>query len=177
MNWKTPVTMLVLLGILLGAAYYGWSTIVSPDSQKDTGAAPTPATKKSPGCTPVKRFKKGQAVAAKDIRVNVYNAGAISGLASETLDALRTKGFQAGVASNAPGQMSAANVTIITKEPESPEVRLVRIQFRGPVKVVKGNLSPGIDVLVGDEFQSVDPLVRTQITLRKNIKACKQASG
>lgn len=177
MNWKTPVTMLVLLGILLGAAYYGWSTIVSPDDKKDTGATQTPAAKKGPGCTPVKRFKKGQTVKATDIRVNVYNAGLISGLAGETLDSLTSKGFKAGVASNAPGQMSAANVTIVTKESESPEVRLVRMQFRGPVKVVKGDLAPGIDVLVGDKFQSVDSTIRTEITLRKNINPCKKASG
>lgn len=177
MNWKTPVTMLVLLGILLGAAYYGFSTIVNPDDTAGSDAAQTPATKKAPGCTPVERFKKGQAVKAEDIRINVYNAGLISGLAGETLDALASKGFKAGLATNAPGEMSAANVTIVTKEPKSPEVRLVRIQFRGPVKVVKGELAPGIDVLVGDKFQSVDSTIRTEITLRKNIKSCKQASG
>lgn len=177
MNWKTPVTMLVLLGILLGAAYYGWSTIVSPDQDKDNAATQTPATKKTPGCTSVKRFKKGQAVRAEDIRVNIYNAGQIPGIAGETLDALTSKGFKDGVASNAPEAMSATNVTIVTKEPKSPEVRLVRIQFRGPVKVVKGELSPGIDVLVGDEFQSVDSTIRTEITSHKNIAGCKQASG
>jgi len=176
-NWKTPVTMLVLLGILLGAAYYGWSTIVNPEDKTGTDTAQTPTKKKKPACTPAKRFKKGQAVRAEDILVNVFNAGVSAGLAGETLDALTSKGFKGGIASNAPEAMSAANVTIVTQEPKSPEVRLVRIQFRGPVKVVKGELSPGIDVLVGDKFQSVDSTIRTQITLQKNIQACKQTSG
>ncbi|MBA2699668.1 MAG: LytR C-terminal domain-containing protein [Nocardioidaceae bacterium] len=177
MNWKTPVTMLVLLGILLGAAYYGWSTIIAPDDQKNNVVTQPSEKKKDHRCTRVKRFKKGQAVKAQTIRVNVYNAGLISGLAAETLDALASKGFKPGIASNAPGNMSAGNVTILTAEPESPEVRLVRIQFRGPVQVKKGELAPGIDVLVGDGFRAVDPAVRTEITLRKNISACKRANS
>lgn len=172
MNWKTPITLVVLLGILLGAAVYGWQTIVSPNETKKPTTAPEPASK----CERKTTFKKGQTIRAEDIVVNVYNAGGISGLAGNTLSALVGKAFQAGVSDNAPGRQKARNVTIVTNVPKSPAIRLVRIQFLGPVRVVPGELAPGIDVIVGDNFRAVDPNASTNITLKRTITSCRKAA-
>lgn len=169
MSWKTPITLLVLLGILLGAAYYGWSTVLGPEEEKKDDTASPPADNT---CDEVVRWKKGQRVKAADVRVNIYNGGLVSGLAGETLDALTAKGFRPGNATNAPESLSTPNVAIITADPESPEVRLVRIQFRGAVQIIDDDLGRGIDVLVGDDFRAVKPVTKTQIVLRKNIKGC-----
>jgi len=167
LNWKTPVTLLVLLGLLVGAVFYGWQTIISPDEPAEGPTAGAP-----PMCERKATFKKGQRILAGDITVNVYNAGIVSGLAGNTLSALVGKGFQGGVSDNAPGAQSARNVTIMTDVPESPKVRLVRMQFQGPVRVVPGELAVGIDIIVGDEFRAVDPNATTVIQLRRNISSC-----
>ena len=57
MNWKTPITLLVLLGILLGAAFYGWQTIIAPDPT-DEKTAKTDGKKK---CDKKIVFKRGRA--------------------------------------------------------------------------------------------------------------------
>lgn len=160
--------MLVLLGVLLGAAYYGWQTIISPDEEsKATGPTNT-----GPKCTKHVKFKKGQLIRAKDILVNVYNAGTTSGLAGETLNALGDNGFKPGVADNAPSNMAASNVTILGDR-TSPEVRLVSRQFRGPVKITKGPaLAAGIDVVVGQRFRAVDDRAKTALRLKKAVTSC-----
>ncbi len=171
MSWKTPITMLVLLGILLGAAYYGWSTIAGGDDAVTT-SDPTEPTKSEPKCKYVRMFTKGQPIRADRIVVNVYNAGDVPGLAGDTMSALVAKGFKPGVADNAPEGRGTNNVTIVTSDPESPEVRMVRIQFQGLVRVANGELTRGIDVLVGDRFRGVDADSTTAFRLRKNIRSC-----
>ncbi len=171
MNWKTPITLVVLLGLLVGAVFYGWQTIISPDEPAEGPTAGAPPT-----CERNVTFKKGQKIQAQDITVNVYNAGIVPGLAGNTLSALVGKGFQGGVSDNAPGAQSARNVTIMTDVPESPKVRLVRMQFQGPVSVVPGELAVGVDVIVGDEFRAVDPNATTVIQLRRNISSCAKGT-
>ncbi len=170
MNWKTPITLVVLLGLLLGAAVYGWQTIISP-SEPDKPAAQGQPKK----CAKKTTFKKGQVVRAENIVVNVFNAGVISGQAGNTLSALVGKGFRAGVADNAPDSQTARNVTIVTPTRESPEVRLVRLQFVGAVRVVPGNLEKGIDVVVGDNFRAVNPNAATSLRLGRTITSCSKA--
>lgn len=175
MNWKTPITLVVLLGILLGAAVYGWQTIISPGGAESTSRAPksTPTHK----CVRKTTFKKGQLIRAQDIVVNVYNAGEISGLAGNTLSALVAKGFKPGISDNAPDTLTTRNVAIVSGVPKSPEVRLVRIQFQGRVRVVSGELATGIDVIVGDNFRSVDPNATTSIRLKREITSCRHVAS
>ncbi len=168
MNWRTPITMLVLLGVLLGAAYYGWQTIVSPDEESKA----TSPTATNPTCTKHVKFKKGQLIRGRDIVVNVYNAGTTSGLAGETLNTLEDNGFKAGVAENAPTNLAVFNVTVLGDR-SSPEVRLISRQFRGPVKVDKGPaLAAGVDVVVGQNFRAVNDNAKTVMKLKKAVTSC-----
>lgn len=169
MNWKTPITMVLLLGILLGAVYYGWSTVLTPDESRAEGDE---TAKGKNACEKAQRFRKGDLVRARDIRVNVYNAGLTPGLAAETLDTLASKGFGVGEATNAPGGLAASNVTIVANSPKSPEVELVQTQFTGPVRITQGDLARGVDVLVGDGFRAVDEAARTKLTVRRDTKTC-----
>ncbi len=171
MNWKTPITLLVLLGILLGAAFYGWQTIIAPDPT-DEKTAKTDGKKK---CDNKIVFKRGERIAAENIVVNIYNAGDIPGLAGNTLSALVAKGFKSGVSENAPADRAARNVTIVTDAPSSPEIRMVRMQFRGKVRVAEGEISRGIDVLVGDNFLAVDPNAKTVFRLKRAVATCARA--
>ena len=72
MTWKTPVTLVVLLGVLLGAAYYGWASVVSGGSA-DKKATPTPPT-----CATT-QVGKGQRLTAKNVLVNVKRLHPLAG--------------------------------------------------------------------------------------------------
>jgi hypothetical protein len=164
--WKTPVTLLVLLGVLLGAAYYGWSTIVSAGS---------PSTKVTPSvtCTTTKVIKRGGRLISKNVVVNVYNAGSVNGLAGRTLLALRARGFRSGVAANAPAGVFARGVVVLAARRRSPQAQLVARQFHGRVRFGRARaLAPGVDVVVGDFFPGVRKKVTHAIAIRTPVRTC-----
>jgi len=177
-NWKTPITLLVLTGILLGAAYYGWSSLTEPVEAPETSGAPVVET---PRCSTVKKFSEGQSIASEDVIVNVFNAGSTPGLATETLDSLVNKGFERGAADNAPADFTATNVTIVAEKRSDPAVRLVAMQFQGAVEFAAGpNLAPGVDVVVGDDFLSVNSQAQRILRLKRSVTTCtsvKQTPG
>jgi LytR cell envelope-related transcriptional attenuator len=168
---RTPITMVALLGILLGAAWYGWATITSANDDDEQPQAQTEPGKQQ--CASSQVFKKGTKIRAKTITVNVFNAGLITGLAGETLDDLVDNGFRRGAAENAPTGVNASNVTIITNTLNSPQVRLVAKQFRGDVRIVVGDaIRPGINVVVGDNFRGVDDGAKRRLVLQRRVKTC-----
>ncbi len=172
MTWRTPITLLVLLVVLLGAAYYGWQTIISPATDGGT----TPVTVK-PACTDRHQFRKGQRIRSRNVVVNVYNAGGIGGLAADTLATMTKRGFKKGVADNVSG-IGASNVTILTDGNASPQIRLVANQFKGKVKLVKGaRMAPGIDVVVGDSFHGIDKTAARSLLLRHDVSTCTRTGG
>jgi hypothetical protein len=171
-GWKTPVTLLVLLGVLLGAAYYGYQTVISPATGDDTSTKT--ATKQ---CAKARVFHRGQKIVSKDVVVNVYNAGSIAGLAGSTLDALHHNGFLRGVADNAPAGVGATNVTIVTRHPRLPQVKLVANQFKGHVAVRPGRpLAAGIDVVVGDDFVGIDRSALKRLSLHHLVRTCTHSA-
>jgi hypothetical protein len=168
--------MVVLLGVLFGAAYYGWQTIVDPDGGN------TDTASNGPRGTPCKHkvtIKKGARIQTGDVRVNVYNTGTRSGLAGETLDELVQNGFHRGVADNAPGNLSTRNATVLLVHGKAvPQVQLVRKQFIGTVTVHKGPaLAPGVDILVGDAFRGVRAAAPKSVRVHKAVTTCAPRRG
>jgi hypothetical protein len=165
--WKTPVTLLVLLGVLFGAAFYGWTTIVSDGSPGKTVTTPT-AT-----CKTTKVTKRGHRLRARNVVVNVYNAGSVNGLAGRTLVTLKARGFRSGVALNAPAGVFARNVRILTARPRSPQAQLVARQFRGKPHFGRARaMAPGVDVVVGDFFAGFRKKKTRSIVIRTSIRTC-----
>ncbi len=175
MKWRTPITLAVLLVILLGAAYYGWQTVVDPQTDASgTPTTPTDTTKTpKPVCLQKRVYPKGKTFKAGSFKVNVYNAGGVSGQAGDVLSALHDKGFQEGVADNPPAKVTATNVSILTSTPNAPQARLVEAQFKGKVLLVPGpNLGVGVDIIIGTNFVGVDPAAPSQLTLRQPATVC-----
>lgn len=176
MQWRTPITLAVLLVILLGAAYYGWQTVVDPATEPDasTTPAPTPPTTSTrPPCLEKKTYPQGATIHATSFKVNVYNAGGVSGQAGDVLTALHEKGFQEGVADNPPPSITATNVSILTSTPRSPLARLVQEQFKGAVRLVPGpNLGVGVDVVIGPAFVGMDRSAPADLTLEEATTVC-----
>lgn len=167
MNWKTPITLSVLVVILIGAAYYGWQSVVAPPD--DSVANTTPTTPTRDPCKKKREVHKEKRIDAEAVLVNVYNAGTVPGLATVTLASLVEKGFRAGVADDAPAGATATNVTILTKSRQSPAVRLIAKQFDGKVAYAEVDTDPrpGVDVVVGDQFKSVDVEADSFLVLRE----------
>lgn len=171
MSWKTPVTLLVLLGVLFAAAYYGWSTVISatPDQHK---ATTTPA----PSCA-TKKVVTGRRLKARNVVVNVYNSGTVEGLAGRTLNSLKARGFKGGLATNAPAGLSTRTVMIVASVKTGPQIRLVALQFIGHVPVtVSHSLTPGVNVVVGDSFPGFRAAVRHGVPIKKPVKTCSSVS-
>jgi hypothetical protein len=169
-SWKTPITLLVLLVLLLGGALYGWKTIISPATDDNTAAGKTKPTDK---CEQVQQFHRGQLIRAHDVVVNVYNAGSIANLADDTLQGLEARGFKSGVFDNAPSGVSATNVTIITQGKMTPQVQLVAKQFKGKVDYARHTpIDTGIDVVVGDDFKGIDKKAKKALRLKKDVSTC-----
>lgn len=147
------VTMLVLLGILVASAMLGWRFLVgdADDGEPAANGSPSPSA-----CAPEK-LERGERVKTSQVRVSVYNAGTRSGLANTTLDTLLRRGFVAGEAGNAPKGTKVPGVEVWTTTKDDPRAQLVALQFgkKTPVKVVKEELGPGVDVIVGNRHRAL----------------------
>lgn len=166
--------MSILVVILIGAAFYGWQSVTASTEDGGGAGGKTPGTTATtPPCKEVTKIRKGERIDAADVIVNVYNAGSVPGQASGTLTALEAKGFQGGVADNAPTGATAANVTILARNRQDPDVQLVAQQFLGDVAFGKDDLAPGVDVVVGDQFESVDAEAKTFFVEKTKVTECK----
>jgi hypothetical protein len=162
---RTPLTLLVLVGVVVGAGWYGWSQVQEP--------LDSPFGDSSKEC--VKRtVEEGRTLRPGQVVVNVYNAGSRDGLASTTLDALVRRGFVRGTSSNAPRRVNVAAVAVIDGDPDSAAARLLRAQFRGPVPLHRrpdlGDT--GLDVVVGNDYRGLRANAPRSATVRSDTDVC-----
>lgn len=162
MNWRTPITLLVLLVFLGGAGWYGWQQFSAPfDSGGDEA-----------GCV-TEKLARGSRLTARQVVVNVYNAGNREGLAGQTLNRLRQRDFRPGVATNAPSRIRVDEVAVYDSDPRSTEVSLVRQQFTGTVRVFRRpDISDGVDVVVGSDFRGIAREAPRSVRLPRSEEVC-----
>lgn len=166
MRLRTSITLLVLLGIVAGTAWYGWQQFSTP--------ADNPFA--DPRCVD-QRIAEGDRLSTRRVKVNVYNAGNRDGLAGETLARLGKQRFVTGVADNAPTRIRVRTVAIYHPEPRSAEVRLVREQFNGQVDVRrKPDIANGVDVVVGSGFRGLARKAPRSIQLSNAQQVCVAAA-
>jgi hypothetical protein len=152
---RTLVTLLVLAGLVLLSAMWGWSQVTEP----------FPGRVDSPPCVS-RPLDKGEKVFPQDILVNVLNAGERNGLAGTVLRQLQAAGFTSGVTRNAPASTEVAKVEIWSKHPGGPDILLLKSWLGPGTKVVsRGGQYPGLVVVVGDEFHQ---LAKGKKSLRAN---------
>ncbi len=160
----TAVTLLVLLGVLVAGAVYGFRA----------ATAPLPETARpSPTCSGVERNVKTE-LKRSEVQVSVFNASGRSGLASSTLDKVENAGFLAGNAGNAPAGAKVVRAVVWTSKPDDPAARLVALAFgkNTRVEVTEEDLGPGIDVLLGRKFRGLDPKAPRKIKLPAPVETC-----
>lgn len=162
----TGATLLVLLLVLAGMAVYGFKAATAP--LPGSGRAASSTT-----CTKAERQVK-TTLSRGDVQVSVFNAGTRSGLAGTTLQKLEQAGFKAGNAGNAPADARVAKAIVWTTKPNDTAARLVALALgkRTQVRVVTVDLGPGIDVLVGNRFKSLDAKAAKKLRLPAPVEAC-----
>lgn len=142
------MTMLVLLGILVLAAYVGWTGLTQGLGGGDGVATESPGASCS---TP-----PPETVRSRAVTVSVFNAGAPEGQATATMEALTAQGFDQGELADAPDPVEVTGIVIWPGDADPGAVALVRKQF-DEVRVAQKRepIGPGVNVLVGEVFDGL----------------------
>lgn len=139
---KSALTLLVLAGLLVIAAAWGWQAATKP----------FPSSEPAPLCTDF-TVLTGKQVFRDQVVVSVYNGSDRSGLAGATMEQLEERGFVGADSGNAPAKIDG--VEIWSDEPRNAAVQLVARQFKG-AKVVSGEkLGRGIVVVIGESYRAL----------------------
>lgn len=135
---RTPLILLILLGILVYGAWWGWTNIVKPvQSKPDNPCVPTKVTDK--------KLKTSQ------VTVQVKNGGDKRGLASQVTKQLDGAKFHTKQPSNTDKKIT--KTVIIGEKAKNPEVKLVK-RFFPKAKIHSDHRSDRtVDVFVGNGYQ------------------------
>lgn len=161
---RGPLTMVVLLGLLVGAAWFGYGTVMGEFEPEPVRVCNTPG----PGGK--------QQVAASDITVNVYNAGEQYGLAGRVAEDLRERGFQVGEVANDPTSSDVDTFEIRARADNAPEVLVLRQHIGGKIEVTEdGRNSYAVDLVLGDKFDALGKAPKRVVTVESPLATCTTA--
>ncbi len=150
---RTPITLLILLGVLLYGAWWGYTNIIRKVPE-------TPA----PPCVE-QTISKGRLKSAQ-VTIKVFNGGDRVGLAGDVGRALRGKGFKVSLTTNTNEQIQ--KTVIVGADVKAPEVLFVKTFFKDAV--VRADKSKAtdhsVDVLVGNRYSGFNKKAKTTYTVK-----------
>jgi hypothetical protein len=153
---RTPLTLLILLGILCYGAWWGYTNVLKPVDP----LPPEPCVTQS---LPNSRLKSTQ------VTVSVYNGGDRRGLAGDVGRALRDKGFRVQRTANTGENIK--ETVIVGANAKNPEVVLVKAFFKDATVRADKRTDGTVDVLVGDKYGGFKKKAPTAVVV-KSAKAC-----
>ncbi|WP_328989344.1 LytR C-terminal domain-containing protein [Kribbella sp. NBC_01245] len=140
-RWQTPITLVVLLGILVGGAWWGWNSLTEVTAEQVCVDQKLPNKK----------------LTAKLVVVNVYNGGAKGGKARETGELLTGRGFNIKKVANEPNDEKFDVAVIRGHSKDSPEVQLVYLQMKQKVEIIEdGRTDHTVDLVLGADFNGLN---------------------
>lgn len=147
-RWATPITLLLLLGLLGYGAWWGWEQLTRP-------AVETPP----PACV----TQSASVLTAAQVTVRVFNGGTTAGRASQITEQLKAKGFvtKSPTNTNEPVEVT----TIVGGTADSPAVLLVMGFFPESQARADGRTDGTVDVLVGDSFAGFNDAAPTEMAV------------
>lgn len=134
---RTPITLLLLLGVLVWGAWWGYRNIL----------APVPRIPPPPCVT--QTVPKGQ-IRSSQVIIKVYNGGDRRGLAGDVRRSLQGKKFKVIVATNTGEKIS--KTVIVGAGAKNPEVLFVKSFFNDSVVRADKRNDGSVDVLVGNKY-------------------------
>ena len=134
---RTPITLLVLLGVLLYGAWWGYRNIIQPVP----ATPPPPCVKQT--------VSKGQ-LRSSQVTIKVYNGGDRPGLAGDVGRALRNKGFKVALVDNTVEKIG--KTVVVGANAKNPEVLFVKTFFKDSVVRADKRTDGSVDVLVGNKY-------------------------
>ncbi len=134
---RTPLTLLVLLGVLCYGAWWGYTNLLKP-------VPPTPPTP----C--VNQKVSAGVLRSTQVTVSVYNGGTKKGLAGDVGRSLRSRGFKVSSTGNT-GQKIEQTI-VVGAGAKNPEVLLVQSFFKKSKIKVDKRADHSVDVLVGNDY-------------------------
>jgi hypothetical protein len=154
---RTPITLLILLGVLMWGAWWGYTNILVPVPK----IPPPPCVQQTPA--------KG-AITTAQVVIRVYNGGDRRGLAGDVTRALRSKGFKVTKTDNTGEKIS--KTVIVGANAKNPEVLFVKSFFKDAVVRADTKRNDGtVDVLVGNKYGGFNKDAKTSFPI-KNQTAC-----
>jgi hypothetical protein len=157
---RTPLTLLILLGILCYGAWWGYTNVLAPVPE----LPPEPCV--------VQKLPNSQLRSAQ-VTVNVYNGGDRRGLAGDVGRALRDKGFRVQRTANTGENIK--ETVIVGANAKNPEVVLVKGFFKDATVRVDKRTDGTVDVLVGNKYGGFNKKAKTVVVV-KSAKACLPSS-
>ncbi|HJY44818.1 MAG TPA: LytR C-terminal domain-containing protein [Propionibacteriaceae bacterium] len=143
---RTPVTLLILFGMLLYGAWWGYNNIIKP----------IPPLPPEPCVDQV--VEKGQLKSAQVV-VRVYNGGDRKGLAADVGRSLRGKGFRVVLTTNTVEKIQ--KTVIVGADGNNPEVLFVKSFFKEAIVRSDKRVDRTVDVLVGNKYGGFNKGART----------------
>ena len=156
-HWRTPITMVILLGILAVGVWWGWKSLINSCSE--------------PTC--VEQNLANIRLVPKQVVLNVYNGGAKAGSAQRVADALKKRGFNISKIANEPKGDKIDVVSIRGASETAPEMLLVAGQLNQKALLIgDGRTDHTVDLVIGAGFGSVKLKGLPSVTVPPNADVC-----
>jgi hypothetical protein len=143
---RTPVTLLVLFGVLLYGAWWGYKNIIRPVP----ALPPEPCVEQT--------VPEGQ-LRASQVVIKVYNGGDRKGLAADVSRSLRNEGFRVVQTDNTVEKIQ--KTVIVGADANNPEVLFVKSFFKEATARSDQRVDRTVDVLVGNKYGGFDKDAKT----------------
>jgi hypothetical protein len=147
---RTPLTLLVLLGILCYGAWWGYSNVL----QEPPPPPPTPCIEQT--------VPKG-VLRSSQVTVSVYNGGTRRGLAGDVGRRLRDRGFRVVRWANTAERVQ--ETVIVGAGAKNPEVLLVKRFFKDATVRTDNRPDRSVDVLVGNRYGGFNKKAKTTLAV------------
>lgn len=149
---RTPFTLVVLLGILGYAAWWGYQKVTAPVPPPE----PTPCVTQ-----PIEKNR----LQSTQVSLRIYNGGSKRGLAGDVAQAMRERGFIVRTVGNT--EVEVTETVIVVQDKKSPEAKLVRAFFKDAVvKEEPGRTDRTVDVLVGSAYAGFNSKAKTSVKVK-----------